>query len=155
MINNKGKMNKNLVLVMMLLLSVGCKAEKIEMSEVPERGFYSTRPATYWEESLVTGNGIMGAMIEGNPYKESVVFNHALLYLPIHKPLKPVSQGKYLEKVRKMMLEGKYTEASRFIVDLANSEGYSGKHATDPFIPAFRMNIQSDSTTVRNYARHC
>ena len=48
MINNKGKMNKNLVLVMMLLLSVGCKAEKIEMSEVPERGFYSTRPATYW-----------------------------------------------------------------------------------------------------------
>lgn len=39
MINNKGKMNKNLVLVMMLLLSVGCKAEKIEMSEVPERGF--------------------------------------------------------------------------------------------------------------------
>lgn len=153
MINNKGKMNKNLVLVMMLLLSVGCKAEKIEMSEVPERGFYSTRPATYWEESLVTGNGIMGAMIEGNPYKESVVFNHALLYLPIHKPLKPVSQGKYLEKVRKMMLEGKYTEASRFIVDLANSEGYSGKHATDPFIPAFRMNIQSDSTTVRNYAR--
>lgn len=153
MMNKKVKMNRFLVLSIMLLLSVGCKAEKIKITEVPERGFYSTRPAGHWEESLVTGNGTMGAMIEGNPYHESIVFNHALLYLPLNKPLKPVSQGKHIDKVRKMMLEGKYTEASRFIVDLANSEGYQGKHATDPFIPAFRMNIVSDSLITKNYVR--
>lgn len=58
----------------------------------------------------------------GDPYRESIVLNHALLYLPIHSPRKPVSQGKNLEKIQQMMLDGKYTEASKFIVDLANSE---------------------------------
>lgn len=153
MISKKVEMNKILVFGIILFLFVGCKSEKINMSKMPERGFYSTRPARQWEESLVTGNGTMGAMIEGNPYHESVVFNHALLYLPLNKPLKPVSQGKHLDKLRKMMLEGKYGEAAQFIVDLANSEGYKGSHITDPFIPAFRMNIVSDSLATENYAR--
>ena len=81
------------------------------------------------------------------------MFNHALLYLPLHKPLKPVSQGKYLNEIRQMMLEGKFGEASRFVVDLANSEGYTGKHATDLFIPAFRLDIYGDSTKVADYRR--
>ncbi len=139
--------------IVFLLLTVVGKAEKIEMSKVPERGFYSTRSAKQWEESLVSGNGTMGVMVEGNPYHESIVFNHALLYLPIHKPIKPVSQGKHLQEIRQMMLDGKYTEASQFVVDLANSEGYTGKHATDPFIPAFRMNIVSDSSEIKDYTR--
>lgn len=146
-------MKKIFVLGVTLLLFMGCKVERIEMTEVPERGFYSTRPAQKWEESLVTGNGTMGVMVEGRPYSESVVFNHALLYLPLNSPLKPVSQGKHLEEIRQMMLKGKYEEASRFVVTLANSEGYHGKHATDPFVPAFRMNIVSDSAEIKNYVR--
>mgnify|MGYP002948446841 CR=1 FL=1 len=87
----------------------------------------------------------------GDPYRESIVLNHALLYLPIHSPRKPVSQGKNLEKIQQMMLDGKYTEASKFIVDLANSEGYQGKHATDLFVPAFQFNISSDTSSVKEY----
>ena len=52
-----------------------------------------------------------------------------------------------------MMLDGKYTEASKFIVDLANSEGYQGKHATDLFVPAFQFNISSDTSSVKKYNR--
>ena len=52
-----------------------------------------------------------------------------------------------------MMLDGKYTEASKFIVDLANSEGYQGKHATDLFVPAFQFNISSDTSSVKEYNR--
>lgn len=89
----------------------------------------------------------------GDPYRESIVLNHALLYLPIHSPRKPVSQGKNLEKIQQMMLDGKYTEASKFIVDLANSEGYQGKHATDLFVPAFQFNISSDTSSVKEYNR--
>ncbi len=149
-------MKKTLILIAIAsVLFLSCKNGKgeIEISNIPERGFYSTRAAEKWEESLVTGNGTMGAMIAGNPYNESIVFNHALLYLPLFEPLKPVSQGKHLEHIRWMMLNGKYAEASQFVVDLANSEGYNGKHATDPFIPAFRMNVVSDSLKVKNYAR--
>lgn len=146
-------MKNFLVAGMFSVLLVGCGAENIDVSKVPERGFYSTRAASKWEESLVTGNGTMGVMVEGNPFRESVVFNHALLYLPLHKPLKPVSQGKYLNEIRQMMLEGKFGEASRFVVDLANSEGYTGKHATDLFVPAFRLDICGDSTEVADYRR--
>src|SRR5690606_31804839 len=88
------------------------------------------------------------------PYSEAIVFNHALLYLPLHKPLKPVSQGKHLTEIRQMMLDGKYEEASQFVVDIANSEGYNGKHATDPFIPAFRMHLSSDSSEIKEYLRN-
>ena len=116
-------MKKFFITGMLSTLLIGCGVENIDVSKVPERGFYSTRAASKWEESLVTGNGTMGIMVEGNPYRESVVFNHALLYLPLHKPLKPVSQGKYLNEIRQMMLERKFGEASRFVVDLANSEG--------------------------------
>ena len=132
---------------------LSCKTEINDVGNVPERGFHSNRPANIWEESLVTGNGVMGAMVMGDPYRESIVLNHALLYLPIHSPRKPVSQGKNLEKIQQRMLDGKYTEASKFIVDLANSEGYQGKHATDLFVPAFQFNISSDTSSVKEYNR--
>ena len=44
-------------------------------------------------------------------------------------------------------------EASQFVVDLANSEGYKGKHATDLFIPAFQFNLLGDTSTVKQYER--
>jgi len=135
-----------------LLIFTGC-GQRTDLKSVPERGFYSGRAAQKWEEYLVTGNGTMGAMLAGSPYKEAVVFNHSLLFLPIHTPIKPVSQGAQLAEIRQMMLDGKYGEASRFVVDLANSEGFSVKHASDPFIPAFQLNLVSDSSVVKEYAR--
>lgn len=146
-------MKKILCFCIVLLALFSCKETVIDVSKIPEKGFHSSRPAKTWEESLVTGNGTMGTMIAGSPYSEAVVFNHALLYLPLHAPLKPVSQGKHLEKIQKMMLDKKFAEASRFVVDLSLSEGYIAKHATDCFIPAFQLNIVSDSSTVKQYAR--
>ena len=58
---------------------LSCKTEVNDVGNVPERGFHSNRPANIWEESLVTGNGVMGAMVMGDPYRESIVLNHALL----------------------------------------------------------------------------
>lgn len=85
-------------------LLMSCGSTEIDLNQMPERGFHSDRPASKWEESLVTGNGTMGLMVEGQPYHETIVFNHALLYLPLNKPLKPVSQGKHLKEIRQMML---------------------------------------------------
>jgi hypothetical protein len=48
------------------------------------------------------------------------------------------------------LLEDKYMEASQFVVDLANSEGYKGKHATDLFIPAFVLSFTAPSTSSTN-----
>src|SRR5690606_19707889 len=148
-------MRKILMMATVLYALYSCNtSERIEMSKNPVKGFYSTQPATKWEESLVSGNGTMGVMIEGSPYSEAIVFNHAVVYLPLHKPLKPVSQGKHLTEIRQMMLDGKYEEASQFVVDIANSERYNRKHATDPFIPGFRMHLSSDSSEIKEYLRN-
>ncbi len=127
--------------------------QNIDLTKMPDRGFYSSRPAQKWEESLVSGNGVMGAMVAGHPFKETIVLNQAELYLPLYKTLKPVSQGNYLDTIRAMMLEGKYSEASQFVVDLSHTEGYGRKRASDPFIPAFQLNITGDSSQVSRYSR--
>lgn len=128
----------------------------------PVKDFYSERPADSWTEALVTGNGVMGAMVEGNPYSENITVNHADLYLPINPVMMPPSQGKHLSEIRRMMMDGQYREAAQFVTDLANSEGYNVKHATDPFVPAFRISLsdagksmggEADSLSYRDYSR--
>ncbi len=116
-------------------------------------GFTSNRPASSWEEALVTGNGTMGAMVMGLPYSDTVIVNHALLYLPLNKPLKPVSQGMHLDSIRAMMLRGEYDRASRFVVDLSRKEGYGAKRWTDPFIPAFQLVIDMKKDSLKEYSR--
>lgn len=129
-------------------------ASNIDVKSVPKRGFWSERPAENWEEALVTGNGIMGAMIEGHPYHDTLILNHALLYLPLYKPLKPVSQGKHLNEIRSLLVEGKYEEASQFVVALSRNEGWGfNKRWTDPFIPAFNITIEMSNDSVINYRR--
>lgn len=146
-------MNKIFIFLSLLLCSVAMTAETIDISQHPQRGVFSNRPAKNWEESVVTGNGVMGAMIEGNPYKEAIVFNHAQLFLPLNEPHMPVSQGKHLKEVRQMLFNDKYGEASQYIVDLATAEGFNGIHWSDPYYPAFRLNIVSDSVETADYAR--
>ena len=95
----------------------------------------------------------MGAMVMGLPYSDTVIVNHALLYLPLNKPLKPVSQGMHLDSIRAMMLRGEYDRASRFVVDLSRKEGYGAKRWTDPFIPAFQLVIDMKKDSLKEYSR--
>lgn len=116
-------------------------------------GFYSNRPASSWEEYLVSGNGIMGLMVAGNPYNEVQVYNHTELFLPIHEPLTPPSQGNHLAHIRRLMFEGKYAEASEFLVTLSHADGFGRKKQSDLFVPAFQLNMRSDSLRMSHYRR--
>ncbi len=142
-----------LIVISFFLLDSCNRADEISIEDVPERGFMSNRPASSWEEALVTGNGIMGAMVMGFPYSDTIIVNHAELYMPLHKPLKPVPQGKNLEKIRSMMLNGQYGEASRFVVGLSHEKGWKHKRWTDPYIPAFNITIDMVKDSLKDYAR--
>lgn len=52
-------MKKILIYCVIAFSFWSCKSE-IHTGATPKRGFYSDRPAKIWEESLVSGNGIMG-----------------------------------------------------------------------------------------------
>ena len=40
------------------------------------------QPAANWQESSLTGNGTIGAMVEGRIENESIHLSHCKLYLP-------------------------------------------------------------------------
>lgn len=136
------------LVALLLLIGFGSVA-----AQARNRGFYSNRPAQRWEEYLVSGNGTMGVMVAGHPYNEVQVYNHTELFLPIHEPLTPPSQGNHLAHIRRLMFEGKYDEASQFLVELSHADGFGRKKQSDLFVPAFQLNLHSDSLRTRAYRR--
>jgi len=117
-------------------------------------GFWSGKPAETWEKALVTGNGTMGVLVQGYPLSDTLILSHARFYMPLNEPLPPVNTGAALDSIRQMLFAGKYGEASRFVVDLSQKEGWDAKRWTDPFVPAFDINIQiTGDTGVFDYKR--
>ena len=88
------------------------------------KGFISERPAEDWTKAIVTGNGVMGAMVLGDPLNETIIMNRANLWLPLNKPLPPVDTASHLQEIRDMMRRGEYQKAADFVVKLSHQEGY-------------------------------
>ncbi|MBQ2950157.1 MAG: glycoside hydrolase N-terminal domain-containing protein [Prevotella sp.] len=116
-------------------------------------GFHSNRPAMKWEEYLVSGNGTMGLMVAGNPNNEELVVNHTNLFMPIHEPLIPPSQGNNLQRIRQMLNNGEYKDASELLVKISHTDGFGKKRQSDLFVPAFQINLTSDSLATTDYRR--
>jgi hypothetical protein len=135
------------------LLTAGLVAQA-EQPRVPERGFVSSVAATNWEYALTSGNGKYGALVYGQPLDETIVFNHARLFMPLCEPLPPVDTASHLKEIRQMLADGQYQRAADFVVELSQKEGYGPKRWTDPFVPAFdvRVTMASDGPASR-YAR--
>ena len=122
--------------------------------KAPDRGFISTRPAASWEQALVSGNGRYGAMVLGQPADEVIVLNHARLFMPLHRPLPPVDTASHLAGIRQMMADGQYQRAADYVVELSHQEGWGDKRWTDPFIPAFDLQVKMEARgEVKDYAR--
>ncbi len=134
-------------------MMVGCVHQSPKSTDKSFRGFHDSLPAREWTEAMVTGNGIQGAMVYGLPYADTLIINHALLYLPHHEPLTPVAQGEHLDEIRALMLAGEYGKASQLVVDLSHHEGWGSKRWTDPLIPAFDLIVEMEADSVLDYAR--
>ena len=125
-----------------------------EPRPAPERGFVSSQPAANWENALVSGNGKFGALVFGQPLDETIVLNHARLFMPLHEPLPPVDTAGQLPEIRRMLAAGDYQRAADFVVERAKLAGYGGKRWTDPFVPAFDVRVKmSANGAVGNYSR--
>ena len=137
-----------------ILFSLNTNAQQTHTNSSPERGFVSSKPATNWDQALVSGNGKYGALVFGQPLDETIVLNHARLFMPVNEPLPPVNTGEHLNEIRQMLSDGNYQQAADFVVELSKKEGYGGKRWTDPFIPAFNIRvIMSGEGEVKNYSR--
>lgn len=113
---------------------------------IPERGSWSERPATIWQEAFVTGNGTLGAMVFGDPANERIVLNHERLYEPLLDSPCPVPDiASSLPEVRRLMREGKYAEAYAHSYQAALDAGFPGIQWTDPYHPACAFTIDQSA----------
>jgi hypothetical protein len=136
------------------LFSQQAFAQHTKPISFPERGFVSSKPATQWEHALVSGNGKYGALVFGQPLDETIVLNHARLFMPVHEPLTPVNTGAHLTEIRQMIANGQYKRATEYVVEISKTEGYGEKRWTDPYIPAFNIRaIMKPLGEVKDYSR--
>jgi hypothetical protein len=120
----------------------------------PAHGFVSVNPATKWEESMLTGNGIQGALVTGNPLGERIILSHEKLFMPEYPPTSAPDLGSNLETIRQMVLEGKGEEASELAVELGEEAGINDMIWTNPLIPACQIEIEPVSDeSILNYTR--
>ena len=105
------------------------------------RSVVSDVPAATWEKAMVTGNGIQGAMAMGRAPEETIVLNHAGLFLPLAAPFPTVNQARILPELRQMIAEGKFQAAADRVFAYGQEEGKNGNTWTDPFVPACSLRV--------------
>ena len=155
---------KRLTNIHILLLIIGfavfgisaCSNETGEtlLIEIPEHGFVSLLGPKKWEESLVSGNGTLGALVPGDPSKERIILSHEKLFMPEYPPTEAPDLASHMEKIREWVIAGKGDKAAEFAVELGNEVGIEGLIWTDPLIPACQLEIETlNPEKVINYAR--
>lgn len=153
-------MNTKLFLILLIIAAFSCgpgeggsTAHK-KLITKPDFGFVSKLKATKWEEYMVTGNGTLGAMVAGDPMSERIILSHEKLFMPEFPPTKAPDLGSNLEKIRRLVLDGKGREASELALELGVEAGIHSFIWTDPPVPACQLEIESPGTgEVQDYER--
>jgi len=87
------------------------------------------KPAEQWVEALPVGNGRLGAMIFGNPYREKIQLNENTVWAGQPNRNDNSDAKEALPEVRKLIFKGKYKEAQdlvnqKFISKISNGMPY-------------------------------
>lgn len=144
-----------LALIVDLAIGQGPPGFVPEANLIPQQGMWSERPATRWQEAIVTGNGTLGAMIFGEPAQERIVLNHERLYEPlVDLPVPVPNIADALPEARRLHGEGKHKDGYLHLFNTARERGFPGIQWTDPYHPACAFLIdQPDSKSFKNYWR--
>jgi alpha-L-fucosidase 2 len=124
------------------------------IAESPTHGVWSRIPGKRWEDSFVTGNGRMGAMLFSGPESETFVANHCRLFLPLGTREIVPDLAAALPELRSIIRNQHYGAAMKFLVGRASEQGFPGLTWTDKFHPGVTLRInQPPVGAVRDYAR--
>lgn len=77
------------------------------------------KPAAEWTEALPVGNGLLGAMIFGDPQNELLQLNESTFWSggPVRATVNPEA-AKYLPQVREALFKEDYQEANRLVKNI-------------------------------------
>jgi len=149
-------------LMIILHLTISCRTEYTTIErltselkfENPLHGFISSKPATIWEESMISGNGTLGILIPGHPNKDRFVLSHESIFMPKFAPAAAPDLGSRLDETRNYILSGEPEKAADILVQEGQEVGIDQMIWTNPHIPACQIDFEAlDPINVSNYAR--
>jgi hypothetical protein len=122
---------------------------------MPHHGTVSIAPANKWEDGLAAGNGTMGAMLYGDPRRDTLLVNHCKLWLPAGSREVLPNGSDFLTEMRQIIGDKGYDAGQKFFLNKAQESGWSGKLVwTDAFHPGFFLNIdQPQDAAITDFAR--
>lgn len=115
-------------------------------------GAITDKPASRWEEAMVTGNGNMGAMMYGEPDNETMVINHCELFLPLGTKEFVKDMSGAMPEIKRAALEaGK--DGPALAHQMMREKAQQKISWSDPFHPAFTFHIDTKqpSGNIQNY----
>ena len=114
-----------------------------------------TAPADDWRNGLPIGTGRLAGMVLGRIEKERISLNHEWLCLGKNKDRKNEDRSFYLPKVRKLLQEAKYEEATLLANEAWGGNGGISDRPTmeDPYQPAGDFYFILEQGEVTNYRR--
>ncbi|HZG85864.1 MAG TPA: glycoside hydrolase family 95 protein [Paenibacillus sp.] len=95
------------------------------------------KPAKSWDEALPIGNGRLGAMIFGKVYQERIQLNEDSVWYGGPKEGNNPDAKRYLPEIRRLLAEGKQTEAE----ELAQMAMLSIPKSLNPYQPLGDLNF--------------
>jgi alpha-L-fucosidase 2 len=107
------KLKSTILVVSAILFLLANTIHVFAQNESTPRKIWFTKPASDWNEALPVGNGILGGMIFGGVEQEHIELNEATVWTG--KPSWDANPKalKSLPEVRRLLFEGKYTEAEK------------------------------------------
>ncbi len=133
------------------ILVLSCQEQAVKdasNSHKPYRLWYQ-QPAEYFEESLVLGNGKMGASVFGGISTDSIYLNDATLWSgePVNPAMNPDAH-QFVPKVREALANENYQQADELIRNIQGS--FSQSYAP---LGTIYMSFDHHSKKVKNYQR--
>ncbi len=124
--NQVSRRIRNLVLLYILILY---SIQSVSAQNNEALKLWYRQPAKQWVEALPVGNGRLGAMIYGDPYKEKIQLNENTVWAGQPNRNDNPDAREALPHVRKLIFEGKYKEAQdlvnqKFISRVSNGMPY-------------------------------
>ena len=114
--------------VFLCVLSL-CSIQNVSAQNNNVLKLWYRQPAKLWVEALPVGNGRLGAMVYGDPYKEKIQLNENTVWAGQPNRNDNPDAREALPQVRKLIFEGKYKEAQdlvnqKFISKVSNGMPY-------------------------------
>lgn len=100
----------------------------------PDLMLYEKEPAKDFTASTPLGNGLIGAMLFGNPNKDRIILNEISLWTGGEQDADRQDAHTYLPVIRKLFLEGKNKEAEKLVIDHFTCKGPGSNGALGEYV---------------------